>query len=53
MEWLVILILVIGIPVILFPAAYVWYMNVGGIYAAIREKRKAAREVAEAHAVAR
>jgi hypothetical protein len=53
MEWQVILVLVIGIPVILFPAAYVWYMNVGGVYAAIREKRKAAREVAEEHAVVR
>ena len=53
MEWQVILVLVIGIPVILFPAAYVWYLNVGGVYAAIREKRKTAREVAEEHAVAR
>jgi len=52
MEWQVILVLVIGIPVILFPAAYVWYLNVGGVYAAIREKRKAVRGVAE-HAVAK
>jgi len=46
MEWYVILILVLGIPVILFPAAYVWYLNVGGLYAAIKEARekKAARE---------
>ncbi len=46
MEWYVILILVLGIPVILFPAAYVWYLNVGGIYAAIKEARakKAARQ---------
>jgi len=46
MEWYVILILVLGIPVILFPAAYVWYLNVGGIYAAIKEARakKAARK---------
>jgi len=53
MEWQVILVLVIGIPVILFPAAYVWYMNVGGIYVAIREKRTATRKVVEKHAVAR
>ena len=52
MEWQVILVLVIGIPVILFPAAYLWYMNVGGVYAAIREKRKATSGVAE-HAVAK
>ncbi len=52
MEWLAILILVIGIPVILFPAAYVWYLTGGGIYAAIRDKRKAARGV-EGHAVSK
>ena len=46
MEWQIILALVIAIPIILFPAAYIWYLNIGGIYAAIkaaREKR-AARE---------
>jgi hypothetical protein len=45
MEWYVILVLVLGIPIILFPAAYVWYLNVGGIYSAIKEARekKAAR----------
>ncbi len=53
MEWQVVLVLVLGIPIILFPAAYVWYLNVGGVYAAIREKRKAARGVAvEKHAIA-
>ena len=40
MEWYVILALVLGISVILFPLAYVWYMNVGGIYQAIQEARK-------------
>ncbi len=33
--------LVVAIPVILFPAAFVWYLNIGGIYAAIKEARKA------------
>jgi hypothetical protein len=50
MEWLAILILVIGIPVILFPAAYVWYLTGGGILAAIMEKRKTGRR-AEVHIV--
>jgi hypothetical protein len=47
MEWQFIVALVIAIPIILFPAAFVWYLNVGGIYAAIKEarERKAAREV--------
>ncbi len=39
MQWELIVTLVIAIPVILFPAAYVWYMNIGGIYAAIKEAR--------------
>jgi hypothetical protein len=33
--------LVVAIPVILFPAAFVWYVNIGGIFAAIREARAA------------
>jgi len=39
MEWPVILVLLLVIPVILFPAAFVWYLNVGGLYAAIKEGR--------------
>ncbi len=50
MEWQLVLALVIAIPIILFPAAYVWYMNVGGIYLAIKEAR--ARRVARRQAVA-
>ena len=40
----------IAIPVILFPAAFVWYLNIGGVYTAIKEARakKAAREKSEA-----
>lgn len=46
MEWQFIIALVIAIPIILFPAAFVWYLNIGGIYAAIRDARarRAARE---------
>jgi len=46
MQWEFIVALVIAIPIILFPAAFVWYLNIGGIYAAIKEarERKAARE---------
>ena len=39
MEWQIVVALVIAIPVILFPAALVWYLNIGGIYAAIKEAR--------------
>ena len=44
MQWELIVALVIAIPIILFPAAFVWYLNIGGIYAAIKEAR--ARRVA-------
>ena len=50
MEWQLVLALVIAIPIILFPAAYVWYMNVGGIYLAIKEART--RRVARRQAAA-
>ena len=50
MQWELIVALVIAIPVILFPAAYIWYINFGGIYAAIKQarERKAARRKAAA-----
>ncbi|MFC1931954.1 hypothetical protein ACFLXJ_07160 [Chloroflexota bacterium] len=44
MEWQIIVALVVAIPIILFPVAFVWYLNIGGIYAAIKEAR--ARRVA-------
>jgi len=46
MQWEFIVALAIAIPLILFPAAFIWYLNIGGIYAAIKEarERRAARE---------
>jgi hypothetical protein len=40
MQWEFVLALVIAIPIILFPAAFVWFLNVSGIYTVIRETRK-------------
>ena len=40
MQWEFIVALVIAIPIILFPAAFVWYLNIGGIYHAIQDARK-------------
>jgi hypothetical protein len=40
MEWQVILALILAITIILFPAMFIWYLNIGGIYAAIRERRR-------------
>lgn len=49
MGWLIIAAVVIAVPVILFPAAYVWHINIGRIYAAI----KAARARRRAKAIAK
>ncbi len=45
MEWQLVVALAIVIPIILFPAAFVWYLNLGGIYAAVKEAR--AKKVAQ------
>ncbi len=45
MEWQLVVALAVAIPVILFPAAFVWFLNIGGVYAAIKEAR--ARRVAQ------
>jgi hypothetical protein len=46
MEWQFIVALVVAIPIILFPAAFIWYLNVGGIYQVVKRlaARRAARE---------
>jgi hypothetical protein len=41
MEGTLIATLVIAIPVVLFPAAFIWYINVGGIVKAVRDARAA------------
>jgi len=40
MEWQIIVALIVAIPIILFPVAFVWYLNIGGIYAAIKKARE-------------
>jgi len=40
MSWELVLILVVAIPVILFPAAYIWYINIGGLVAMFKEARE-------------
>ena len=49
MEWQIIVALVVAIPIILFPVAFVWYLNIGGLYRAIKEAR--ARRVARSRDV--
>jgi len=45
MQWEFVVVLIIAIPLILFPAAFVWYLNVGGIYQVVKRAlaRRAAR----------
>ena len=40
MEWQLIVALVIMIPIVLLPVAFVWYLNLGGIRAAVRWARR-------------
>jgi hypothetical protein len=49
MEWQFIVALVVAIPIILFPAAFVWYLNIGGLIQTVRGRQpvKAARKKAE------
>jgi len=39
MQWEFLVALIVAIPVILFPAAFVWYLNAGGAFKAIKEAR--------------
>ena len=41
MELTLIVALAVAIPVILLPAAFVWYLNIGGVVRAVREARAA------------
>ena len=52
MEWEFILALLVMVPVILLPVAFVWYLNLGGILAAVRRAGAAekARPAAETRA---
>jgi hypothetical protein len=40
MEWQVIVAMVLAVPIILLPVAFVWYLNIGGVVAAVRQARK-------------
>ncbi|MBL7165052.1 MAG: hypothetical protein ISS55_01045 [Dehalococcoidales bacterium] len=48
MQWEFVVALVLAIPAVLFPVAFVWYLNIGGMAAMLKEarKRRTAREQA-------
>jgi hypothetical protein len=39
MEWQIIVVLVVFAPLILFPAAFIWYVNIGGFYKELKARR--------------
>ncbi len=49
MEWQIVVAVALMVPVLLIPVAFVWYLNIGGIYAAVKEarQRRAVRKQAE------
>lgn len=40
MEWQIIIAIVVAIPVILLPVVLVWYINIAGIYTAVKEAKE-------------
>ena len=40
MAWQIILGVVLGIPMVLLPIAFVWYLNVSGLYKVLRDTRE-------------
>jgi hypothetical protein len=39
MHWEILVALIIAVPVILFPAAYLWYLNIGGVFTYHKEAK--------------
>lgn len=39
MEWQFVVALVIAVPIILFPAAFVWYANISGLMTVMKESK--------------
>ena len=40
MQWEMIIALMMAAPAILLPVVFVWYMNLGGLYAAVKRARE-------------
>ena len=47
MEWQVIVALVVAVPLILLPVVSVWYLNMGGVFAAYFSRMRAKQSVQE------
>jgi len=46
MEWQIVIAILIAIPIVLFPVALIWYLNLGGVVTAIKKlkNKRAVRE---------
>ena len=47
MQWELIVALIVAIPVILFPAAFIWFLNISGILTVYKESRAKAKRQAK------
>ena len=47
MEWQFILALIVIVPIILFPALFIWYLNVAGVLAVVRDRMRRRVEAKE------
>lgn len=52
MEWQLIVALVLGIPAALVPAAFVWYLTLGGLAKGLRRERRVGAVAGKAEALA-
>jgi hypothetical protein len=47
MEWHFIVALLLAVPLIMLPVAYVWYLNIGGFYSWIKGREVRREEVSK------
>jgi len=47
MEWPIIVAIAVLVPIFLFPAALVWYVNVTGLFEVLKDRQERKRRVAD------
>ena len=47
MEWQFVVAIIVAVPVILFPAALIWYMNLSGLWTVMKDVRAKATKKAK------
>ncbi len=41
MDWQIFIAMIVAIPIILLPVAFLWYLNAGGIFKSLKARREA------------